>query len=143
MRLASLTWASDVALLVEAAKEAKTELKAFAISDLGDENVEDCIRSLNLAEAILLHPSNQDPLFDRVVAGIDKKIPIVSFGFDPSLLVFFQCSCEDRLHHKRLCGLWWLREHLQYDLLHRKGGSGIRLSLPSPQSESLAGPLPS
>jgi len=88
MRLASLTWASDVALLVEAAKEAKTELKAFAISDLGDENVEDCIRSLNLAEAILLHPSNQDPLFDRVVAGIDKKIPIVSFGFDPSLWSF-------------------------------------------------------
>jgi len=88
MRLASLTWASDVALLVEAARKTKTELKAFAVSDLSDENVEDCIHSLNLAEAILLHPPHQDPLFDRVVAGIDKKIPIVSFGFDPSLWSF-------------------------------------------------------
>ena len=50
MRLASLTWASDVALLLEAAKETKIDLEAWAVSELNDENVEDCIRSLNSAE---------------------------------------------------------------------------------------------
>jgi len=85
MRLASLTWASDVALLLEAANEMKIELLAWVVSELNDEKVEDCINSLNTAEAILLHPCQQDRLFDRVVEKIDKNIPIISFGLDPAL----------------------------------------------------------
>ncbi|NMC09706.1 MAG: cobaltochelatase subunit CobN [Methanothrix sp.] len=85
MRLASLTWASDVALLLEAAQETKIELAAWAVSDLNEGNIDDCINSLNVAEAILLHPCEQDCLFDRVLEKIDKNIPIISFGLNPSL----------------------------------------------------------
>ena len=94
MRLASLTWASDVALLLEAAKEAEIDLEAWAVSELNDENVEDCISSLNGSEAILLHPCQQDRLFDKVIEKIDEKIPIISFGLDPALWSFSSVSAK-------------------------------------------------
>ena len=94
MRLASLTWASDVALLLEAAKETEIDLEAWAVSELNDENVEDCISSLNSSEAILLHPCQQDRLFDKVIEKIDKKIPIISFGLDPALWSFSSVSAK-------------------------------------------------
>jgi len=75
MRLASLTWASDVALLLEAAKETNIELAAWAVSDLNEGNIEDCISSLNMAEAILLHPCEQDCLFDRVFEKLTRIFP--------------------------------------------------------------------
>jgi len=59
MILASLTWASDVALLLRAVRETEIELQAWAVSELNDENVEDCISSLNGSEAILLHPASR------------------------------------------------------------------------------------
>jgi len=95
MRLASLTWASDVALLLEAAKETKIELAAWAVSDLNEGNIEDCISSLNMAEAILLHPCEQDCLFDRVFEKIDKNIPIISFGLNPSLRSLSNVSAKN------------------------------------------------
>ncbi len=94
MRLASLTWASDVALLLEAAKETKIDLEAWAVSELNDENVEDCISSLNGSEAILIHPCQRDRLFDKVIEKIDKKTPIISFGFDPALWSFSSVSAK-------------------------------------------------
>ncbi len=94
MRLASLTWASDVALLLQAAKETKIDLEAWAVSELKDENVEDCISSLNGSEAILLHPCQQDRLFDHVVEKIDKKIPVISFGLDHALWSFSSVSAK-------------------------------------------------
>ena len=136
MRLASLTWASDVALLLEAAKETKIDLEAWAVSELNDENVEDCIRSLNASEAILLHPCQQDRLFDHVVEKIDKKIPLISFGLDPALWAISQCLHKGRLYCKRLCGLRRAKEHSQHDPIHRPRGSWVRLQLRSTQ-ESL------
>ncbi len=93
MRLRSLTWASDMALLLEAAKELGIDLVTWSMSELNDENVEDCIISLNEAEVILLHPSS-DQLFDQVAKGIDKKIPVVSFGLDPALWSFSNVSAK-------------------------------------------------
>ncbi|VVB72269.1 CobN/Magnesium Chelatase [uncultured archaeon] len=88
MRLASLTWASDVALLLEAENVTKIELLAWSVSKLNKENISECISSLNSAEAILVHPCQQDCLFDQVMDGIDKKIPVISFGLDPALRSF-------------------------------------------------------
>jgi len=92
MRLASLTWASDVILLLEAARETETEIRAWTVSELNDDNLDECINSLNAANVILLHPSTNDPLFDRVISGIDKNIPIISFGQDPALWSFSSVS---------------------------------------------------
>ena len=94
MRLASLTWASDVILLLEAARETETEIRAWTVSELNEDNLYECINSLNAANVILLHPSTTDPLFDRVIAGIDKNIPIISFGQDPALWSFSNVSSK-------------------------------------------------
>jgi len=85
MRLAALTWASDVALLLGAAKETNVEISAWAVSELTPENLEECIDSLNSSEIILLHPAPQDQFFESVVERLNKTIPIVSFGLDPAL----------------------------------------------------------
>ena len=94
MRLASLTWASDMALLLGAAEETKIELAAWCVSELNEDNIEDCIQSLNSAEAVLLHPCQQDCLFDRVVEKIDKRLPVISFGLDPALWSFSNVSAK-------------------------------------------------
>lgn len=94
MRLASLTWASDVALLLAASRETNTEISAWAISELNEENLDECISSMNASEVILLHPSTNDPLFDRVFARLDKSIPIISFGQDPALWSFSSASSK-------------------------------------------------
>ncbi len=94
MRLAAFCWASDVALLLQAARETSIHLQAWAISELNDENLQVCINSLNAAQAILLHPSRQDPFFDRVVERIDRKIPVISFGLDPSMWSFSTVSSK-------------------------------------------------
>jgi len=88
MRLGSLTWASDKGLLLEAAHDLGVDLTAWSVSELNEGNVEECIRSLQEAEIVILHPSMQELLFERVVKAIDKRIPVISFGFDPSLWSF-------------------------------------------------------
>jgi len=85
MRLAAFCWASDAALLLQAARETSIRLRVWVVSELNEENLQECINSLNAAEAILLHPSRQDRLFECVVEKIDPKIPVISFGLDPSL----------------------------------------------------------
>jgi cobaltochelatase CobN len=84
MRLRALVWASDKALLLEAARDLSFDLQTWAISELDEENLEECRESLQDGDVILLHPS-QDPLFDRVLEGLKKGIPFISFGFDPTL----------------------------------------------------------
>ncbi len=91
MRIRTLTWGSDMALLVEAASDLGIDLRAWSVSKLSNENLEECIKSMDQAEVILLHPS-QDPLFDRVLEGIDKSIPVISFGSDPTLWSFSNIS---------------------------------------------------
>lgn len=78
-------------LLVEAANDLGMDLDAWSISELEESNLESCIFSLRQGDAVLLHPS-QDPLFDRVMEGLGKEIPLISFGFDPSLWSFSNVS---------------------------------------------------
>src|SRR5512136_2618102 len=93
MRLRALTWASDKALPLEASKELGIALVAWSMSELDDDNVEDCIISLNEAEAILLHPASNQ-LFDQVAEGIDKNIPVISFGFNPAFWIYSNVSAK-------------------------------------------------
>ncbi|MDM7912004.1 MAG: cobaltochelatase subunit CobN, partial [Methanotrichaceae archaeon] len=95
MRLRTLTWGSDMALLVEAARELDIDLVARSVSDLDEDNVDECVQVLCEGDVILLHPS-QDSLFDKVVEGVGKAahVPVVSFGFDPSLWNFSTVSAR-------------------------------------------------
>ena len=92
MRLAALCWASDVSLLLQAARETSAHLQTWTISELHEERLQECINSLNAAQAIILHPSQQDPHFGSVVEKIDKKIPIISLGLDPAMWSFSTVS---------------------------------------------------
>ncbi|OPY53498.1 MAG: cobaltochelatase subunit CobN [Methanosaeta sp. PtaU1.Bin060] len=83
-----------MALLLQAASDLGIDLEAWSVSDLCDENLADCIRSLQEAEVILLHPPHQDRLFDEVLSQINKNIPVVSFGFDPALWSFSNVSSK-------------------------------------------------
>lgn len=75
-------------MLLLAARATNSKIQAWTVSELNEQNIEECINSLNNAEAILLHPASSDPIFERVCDRIDKKKPIVSFGLDPSLWSF-------------------------------------------------------
>jgi len=84
MRVRSITWASDVALLMEAAKNLGIDLKAATTSDLEGQDVAiQCREFLGDADVILLHPSHEGP-WDDVAESLDGSVPVVSFGRDPS-----------------------------------------------------------
>ena len=143
MRLAAFCWASDVALLLQAARETSTHLQVWAISELNDENLQECINSLNAAQAILLHPSRQDKLFDRVVEKIDQKIPVISFGLDPALWSFSTVSSKivSTVNAYVLYG----GEENTANMIRYIGKEvlGHDYSYEPPQEMTLAGPLPS
>ncbi len=83
MRLISITWASDVALLVEAAGNLGADLVAWTTVDLEvPEKLEQCIESL--ADPILLHPTHEFE-WGEVLGSADEGVPVVVFGHDPSL----------------------------------------------------------
>ncbi len=94
MRLASLTWSSDMVLLLQAARALDIDLEAWSVSELDEGNIADCISSLQQAEVILLHPSHDDKLLSRVAESIDKRIPVISFGHDPALWSFSNVRTE-------------------------------------------------
>jgi len=84
MRIRSITWASDVALLLEAAKNLGVDLKAKVASEFEQKEVASQSREfLSDAEVILLHPSHEGP-WDEIAEILDGSVPIVSFGRDPS-----------------------------------------------------------
>lgn len=84
MRVRSITWASDVALLLEAAKNLGIDLKAATTSELeGQDVATQCREFLGDAEVILLHPSHEGP-WDDIAESLDGSVPVVSFGRDPS-----------------------------------------------------------
>lgn len=94
MRLASLTWASDVALLLAAARETDVQISAWTASELNDNNLAECIDSLNSADVILLHPAQQEPHYDSVLKRLDGRVPVISFGLDPALWSFSTVSAR-------------------------------------------------
>jgi len=92
MRVAALCWASDISLLLTAAEETSIPMQAWAVSSLSEEKLQECIGSLNSSDVILLHPAQNDPLFESVFQKIDKSIPVISFGLDPALWSFSNVS---------------------------------------------------
>lgn len=85
MRLRALTWASDKALLVQAASTLGIDLKAWSVQDLSDTSaLEECKRSMQDADVILVHPMHDGRFDDLIVPGK----PVISFGFDPALWSF-------------------------------------------------------
>ncbi len=89
MRLRAVTWGSDIALLLEASRDLGIDLKIWSIQDLEEKSaLEECFESLKGADLVLLHPSQQGDLFDRICDHLGGKIPIVSFGLDQALWAF-------------------------------------------------------
>ncbi|MDH7596942.1 MAG: cobaltochelatase subunit CobN [Methanothrix sp.] len=85
MRVRALTWASDKALLVQAGAELGIDLKAWSVQELLDpDTLEECRRSLNEADVILVHPTH-DGRFDEL---LETGKPVIAFGFDPALWSF-------------------------------------------------------
>ena len=143
MRLAAFCWASDVALLLQAARETSSHLQVWAISELNDDNLQECINSLNAAQAILLHPSRQDPLFDRVVERIDRKIPVISLGLDPVLWSFSTVS--SKIVSTANAYVVYEGEENAANMIRYIGRRfwGTTLTTSLPEKDLLAGPLPS
>jgi hypothetical protein len=85
MRLISITWASDVALLVEATGKLGADLVTWTTVDLEvPEKLEQCIESLAGADLILLHLTHEFE-WGEVLGSADEGVPVVVFGRDPSL----------------------------------------------------------
>jgi len=73
MRLASLTWASDVSLLLEAARATKSKIRAWTVSELNDRNLDECINSLNSADAILSIPQPAIRSLSGFMSGLKRR----------------------------------------------------------------------
>jgi len=94
MNITSITWKSDIPLLVEACKELGIALDARTIHDLEDESERDaCIKSLGLANCILLHPSYEND-WDALIEKVGKNVPIISLGYDPYFWSLSNVSLE-------------------------------------------------
>jgi len=87
MKITAVMWGSDMPLLIEASKELGIELSAWSTHDVEDDaKREDCIKSFEQADVILLHPSNEE-FWDELIERLNK--PTISFGHDSS---FWQLS---------------------------------------------------
>jgi len=89
MKITAVMWGSDMPLLIEASKELGIELSAWSTHDVEDDaKREDCIKSFEHADVILLHPSNEE-FWDELIERLNKDVPTISFGHDSS---FWQLS---------------------------------------------------
>ena len=89
MKITAVMWGSDMPLLIEASKELGIELSAWSTHDVEDDaKREDCIKSFEQADVILLHPSNEE-FWDELIERLNKDAPTISFGHDSS---FWQIS---------------------------------------------------
>ena len=84
MLVASVTWSSELPLLLEGAKQSGIDLEAWSSSQLtSPEEIKKCLQSLKNAQIILLHPSSES-CWDEIIPELDPKKPVISFGRDPS-----------------------------------------------------------
>ena len=84
MLIVSVTWSSELPLLLQSAKEIGLDLEAWSYSQLSDPgDMERCLESLKRAELILLHPSSE-ACWDEIIPSLNPKTPVISFGRDPS-----------------------------------------------------------
>jgi cobaltochelatase CobN len=84
MNLVSITWGSELPLLLQAARDLGLILEAWSYTQLEDAaELERCLASLKNARMILIHPS-ADPCWDEIMPSLDPGIPVISFSRDPS-----------------------------------------------------------
>jgi cobaltochelatase CobN len=84
MKIATITWSSELPLPVQAAKEVGLDIEAWSSSQFADpRDLEKCLESLKDAQTILLHPSSE-ACWDEIVPALDPKSLVISFGLDPS-----------------------------------------------------------
>ena len=85
MKITSVTWGSDISLLVDACNRLGIELSAWSTHDLEDDSRrESCTQSFRDADVILLRPTD-DGVWDPVIEELGSvDAPIISFGHDPS-----------------------------------------------------------
>ncbi|MDI6859198.1 MAG: cobaltochelatase subunit CobN [Methanocellales archaeon] len=94
MKITSITWGSDIPLLVEASKELNIELNAWSTHDLEDEKKKvACIKSLESPDIILLRPINGE-VWDEIEESLNENIPIISLGSDMSFWSLSNISAE-------------------------------------------------
>jgi cobaltochelatase CobN len=94
MLIVSVTWSSELPVLLESAKELGLDLEAWSSSQLAEaQDMEECLESLKRAQIILLHPSS-DACWDEIIPALDPKTPVISFGRDPSHWVLSTVSSE-------------------------------------------------
>ena len=80
MKVTSITWGSDISLLVEGGKELGIELDAWSARDLEDERKrKDCINSFEHADVILLRLTT-DKVWDEFIEELNKNVPIIPLG---------------------------------------------------------------
>ena len=84
MKLVSITWSSELPLLLQAARDLGLNLEAWSYTQLEDPlELERCLASLKRAQMTLIHPS-ADPCWDEIIPSLDPEIPVISFSRDPS-----------------------------------------------------------
>jgi len=94
MKVVSITWASELPLLLQASKEIGLDNELWSSTQLSSESdLARCLESLKKANLILLHPSS-DACWDEIVPALNQSIPVISFGRDPSHWAIANVSLE-------------------------------------------------
>jgi len=94
MKIITITWSSELPLLLQGAKEVGLDIEAWSSSQFADPiELEKCLESLKNAQLILLHPSS-DACWDEIVPALDPKSLVISFGRDPSYWALSTVSLE-------------------------------------------------
>ena len=96
MKIVTITWSSELPLLLQGAKEIGVDLEAWSSSQFADPaDLEKCLKSLKEANLILLHPSSE-ACWDEIVPALESKpiAPVISFGRDPSHWALSNVSLE-------------------------------------------------
>jgi cobaltochelatase CobN len=84
MKLVSITWSSELPLLLQGAKELSLDLEAWSYTQFSDPSeLEKCLASLKTAQMVLIHPSS-DPCWDEIIPALNPRTPVIAFGRDPS-----------------------------------------------------------
>ncbi|MCW7079575.1 MAG: magnesium chelatase subunit H [Candidatus Methanospirare jalkutatii] len=84
MRLVAIVWRADIPLLRRACEALQIDLVAWSREDLR-ERLDECLKSLERADFVLLHPSHEDA-WSAVEVALEKiRVPAVAIGYDASL----------------------------------------------------------
>ncbi|MFZ2472851.1 MAG: cobaltochelatase subunit CobN [Methanothrix sp.] len=94
MKIMTITWSSELTLLLQGAKEVGLDIEAWSASQFADpQDLEKCLESLKNAQIILLHPSS-DACWDEIIPALNSKSIVIAFGRDPSHWALSTVSLE-------------------------------------------------